>query len=95
MLEVFDSLQLPIAVLANASIYRYCPSVMDAFRARGAEVVAHGRTNSEAQGTMTEAQELELIRTTTAAVAQHEGGNRPQGWLGPWISQSSGMLCKN
>jgi allantoinase len=43
MLELFDSLELPMAVLANASIYRYCPSVMDAFRARGAEVQKHNR----------------------------------------------------
>lgn len=38
MLDLFDELGLPMAVLANASIYRYCPSVMDAFRARNAEV---------------------------------------------------------
>ena len=44
MLELFDALSLPMAVLANASIYRYCPGVMAAFRDRKAEVVAHGRT---------------------------------------------------
>jgi hypothetical protein len=42
MLDLFDSLQLPMAVLANASIYRYCPTVMDAFRARKAEVNERG-----------------------------------------------------
>ena len=40
MLDLFDALGLPMAVLANASIYRYCPSVMDAFRARNAEVTS-------------------------------------------------------
>ena len=48
-------------MLPNSSIYKHCPAVMDAFRDMGAEVVGHGRTNSEAQGGMTEALETELI----------------------------------
>jgi len=88
MLELFDALSLPMAVLANASIYRYCPGVMAAFRERKAEVVAHGRTNSEAQGALPEPEEAALIADTTAELAAHEDGTPPAGWLGPWISQS-------
>jgi len=36
-------------VLTNSSMYDYAPEVLDAFRARGDEILAHGRTNSERQ----------------------------------------------
>ena len=52
LIDLFDSLSLPVSVLVNSSIYAHCPTVMDAFRARGDEVVAHGRTNSERQGVL-------------------------------------------
>jgi peptidoglycan/xylan/chitin deacetylase (PgdA/CDA1 family) len=87
MLELFDELSLPASVLVNSSIYGYCPEVMEAVRARGDEVVGHGRTNSERQGVLDEAEERRLIAETTAAIAAHEG-RKPDGWLGPWISQS-------
>ncbi|HSM80127.1 MAG TPA: polysaccharide deacetylase family protein [Nodosilinea sp.] len=87
LLELFDQLALPVAVLANAAIYDYCPEVMAAFRDRGHEVVAHGRTNSERQSTLGAAEEAALIAEATATLTHHEG-QRPQGWLGPWIAQS-------
>lgn len=87
LIDLFDELSLPVSVLANSSIYGYCPEVMDAFRARGDEVVGHGRTNSERQGILSEEQERQLIADCTAVIARAEG-QAPAGWLGPWISQS-------
>src|SRR5207237_5806612 len=49
LLELFQSLNLPLAVLANTALYDYCPQVLSAFRARGDEMVAHGATNSQRQ----------------------------------------------
>ena len=66
-------------------MYRHAPQAVAAFR--DVEIIGHGRTNSERQGTLTEAEELTLIGETTAAIEKHSG-KRPQGWLGPWISQS-------
>jgi peptidoglycan/xylan/chitin deacetylase (PgdA/CDA1 family) len=88
LLDLFDSLGMPVSALVNSSIYGYCPEVMDAFRARGDEVVAHGRTNSERQGSLGEEDERLLIGEATSVIAQHEG-SPPRGWLGPWISQSN------
>jgi allantoinase len=93
MLELLDELGLPASVLVNSSIYGYCPQVMEAVRARGQngghlEVVGHGRTNSERQGVLPEAEERRLIAETTEVIAAAEGAP-PQGWLGPWISQSA------
>ena len=87
LLELLDELALPAAALVNASIYDHCPQVIAAFRARGDEIVAHGVTNAERQGTMSSADERALIAKTTAAIAAAEGAP-PRGWLGPWISQS-------
>ncbi|HEY9567331.1 MAG TPA: polysaccharide deacetylase family protein [Thalassobaculum sp.] len=87
LLDEFYRLELPVTVLANSSAYAECPQVMAAFRRRGDEVVAHGRSNAERQGVLDEAGERALIAEATAVVEREEG-RRPQGWLGPWISQS-------
>jgi len=88
MIECLDALALPASVLVNTAIYDHCPQVMAAFRGRGDEVVAHGRTNSEQQADLSEIQERQMIGEVTAAIESHEG-ERPQGWLGPWISESA------
>jgi len=83
--ELFASLKLPISLLVNADIYRHAPQTVTAFA--DAEIIGHGRSNSERQGTLGEADERALIAETTRAIEQHSG-TRPHGWLGPWISQS-------
>jgi peptidoglycan/xylan/chitin deacetylase (PgdA/CDA1 family) len=87
LLDLFEEVGMPATVLVNASIYGYCPEVMDAVRARGDEVAGHGRTNSERQGVLPETEERRLIAETTAVIRAAEG-KPPAGWLGPWISQS-------
>lgn len=87
MLDMFDTLGLPAGVLVNTAIYDHCPQVVAAFRGRGDEIIAHGRSNSERQGDFDEADERNLIAEATAALAEAEG-KAPAGWLGPWISES-------
>lgn len=88
LLDLFDQFELQASVLVNSSIYGHCPEVMEAVTARGDEIVGHGRSNAERQGTLGEAEERALIEEATAVIAAH-AGRRPQGWLGPWISQSA------
>ena len=85
--DAFDEFALPASVLVNSWLYDEAPELIAAFRARGDEIVAHGRTNSERQGSMTEAEERAMIAEVTARIAAEEGRS-PAGWLGPWISQS-------
>lgn len=85
--ETLDRLDMPASVLVNSRLYRDCPGLIEAFRARGDEIVGHGRTNAERQGTLDEAAERALIAEATAELLQREG-RAPAGWLGPWISQS-------
>jgi allantoinase len=84
MLEEFG---LPVTLLVNSEIYETAPAIVAAFREAGHEVAAHGRTNSEAQGLLGEAGEANLIRGATETIAAHEG-QKPRGWLGPWLSES-------
>src|SRR6056297_1393186 len=55
LIELFDSLDLPATVLANSAMYDYAPDLMAAHRARGDEIAAHGRTNSDRQSDLDEA----------------------------------------
>ena len=50
MLDAFDALRLPMAALVNSAMYDYAPELVAACRARGDEIVGHGRTNAERQG---------------------------------------------
>jgi allantoinase len=87
MRDVFDELDLPVSVIANSAMYAYAPELMAAFRARGDEVIGHGRSNSERQSTLPAAQESALIHEATAVLTRAEG-KAPQGWLSPWIAES-------
>ncbi|CAO4134690.1 polysaccharide deacetylase family protein [Methylorubrum extorquens] len=85
--DMLDDLRMPASILVNSRIYRDCPGLIEAFRARGDEIVGHGRSNAERQGTLSEAEEHALIAEATAVLTREEG-RAPAGWLGPWISQS-------
>jgi peptidoglycan/xylan/chitin deacetylase (PgdA/CDA1 family) len=83
--ELFAELKLPVSLIVNADMVAQAPQALAAFP--GAELVGHGRSNSERQGALPEADERALIAESTAALTKYSG-TRPRGWLGPWISQS-------
>jgi allantoinase len=85
LIDEFDAFQIPVSLLLNSEIYEHCPEVVDAFRARGAEIVGHGRTNSEHQNDFTEDGERRLIGEVTEAITRHEGRS-PRGWLSPGVN---------
>jgi peptidoglycan/xylan/chitin deacetylase (PgdA/CDA1 family) len=87
-LELFEALKLPVGVLINTALYDYCPEVIEAFVKRGDELIGHGHTNSERQGTLSEAEERKLLEGCRTRIAR-ESGRAPQGWLSPWISESA------
>jgi peptidoglycan/xylan/chitin deacetylase (PgdA/CDA1 family) len=86
--DLFESLGFPASVLVNSALYDEAPELLAAFRERGDEVVGHGRTNSERQGDLAEAEERVLIAEATRVMREAEG-KPPTGWLGPWISESA------
>lgn len=88
LLDLFEAEGFPASVLLNTDLYDEAPDLVAAFRARGDEIVGHGRTNSERQGVLAEPEERALIEEATARLRAEEG-RAPQGWLGPWISESA------
>jgi peptidoglycan/xylan/chitin deacetylase (PgdA/CDA1 family) len=91
LLELADACALPYGLLVNTALYDYCPEMIAAFRARGDEIVAHGRTNGERQVDMHLDAERACIAEATQAIARHEG-RAPRGWLAPYISQTHDSL---
>ena len=85
-MELFDRLELKTTALLNSAAIMKCPDLARACRDRGDEIAAHGQTNAEAQGHMTEDAERAMIARTLDHFDQL--GVRPAGWLGPWISES-------
>ncbi|MFB9971114.1 polysaccharide deacetylase [Pseudoroseomonas cervicalis] len=74
-------------MLLNSAMYDHAPELVAAHRKRGDEIAGHGRTNSERQSLMPEAEERALIEAATAAIAAAEG-KPPTGWLSPWIAET-------
>ena len=85
--DLFVQLAMPATILVNSALYSHAPELIAAFRERGDEIVAHGRTNSQSQAGLAEAAERDLIEAGTAEIARQEG-RRPAGWLGPWIAET-------
>ena len=77
----------PVGAVVNTALYDHSPDVVQAFAARGDELIAHGHTNAERQGSLTEADERALIAHCRARM-EHAHGVAPAGWLSPWISES-------
>ncbi len=86
LLDILDDLEIPAVALPNSALAEHAPRILDAFRERGGEIVAHGRTNAEKPGSFSERDEARLIADTTEALTT--GGTRPLGWLAPHISES-------
>ena len=80
LLRLFDELALPAAHNVNSLIYENHPDIMKAIRARGDEVVGHGRTNSELVAGRWEHDEARIIQEATETIARFEG-QPPAGWL--------------
>lgn len=91
MIEIFDELKLPAACLVNSYLYDTHPDVMEAIRARGDEIVGHGRTNSEKPGMRPEEDERKLIVEATETIKRKEG-KAPEGWMTPMMNQSKVTL---
>ena len=86
-LELFDSLGLPAASLINTALYDHCPELVAACVQRGHELVGHGHSNAERQGTLHEASERALLQMCRDRI-QTDSGQQAAGWLSPWISES-------
>jgi allantoinase len=88
LFDMFDELGIPIEAQLNTAIYEAAPDIPERLRQRGDEILGHGETNSEEQGHLREAEERAMIARVTATIERNEG-QKPIGWMSPWISNSA------
>jgi hypothetical protein len=91
LFDLLDELGLPAAHNCNSLVYDYAPQIMDALRARGDEVVAHGRSNAENLRGLWEPDEERILREITETITQREGA-APKGWMGSGAYETSNTL---
>ncbi|HEY2133507.1 MAG TPA: polysaccharide deacetylase family protein, partial [Acetobacteraceae bacterium] len=91
LLDRLSSLGIRPAILLNSAIYDHAPALIDAARAAGAEIVAHGHSNSDTLATMPAAEEAAYLRGVRDRIASHEGAP-PRGWSSPWLAHSQATI---
>jgi len=82
---LLDELGLPASHLINTSLFHYAPQILQRIKARGDEVIAHGRTNAERHAGMWEKDEARFIAEVRDEIIEH-WGQAPRGWMAPWMS---------
>jgi allantoinase len=81
LFEILDELKLPATILLNSDVCLHYPDIVEKIRARGDDVLGHGRTNSERMETFWEEDEARIIKECTDVISHHLG-TRPTGWMG-------------
>ena len=89
--EVLRSLGIPPTVLLNTDVYDEAPAVLEAARRAGAEIVGHGRSNSDSLSQMTPDAERTYLIHVADRIRAHEGA-APGGWSSPWLSHTPATL---
>ena len=84
-------LGIPPTVLLNTDVYDEAPAVLEAARRAGAEIVGHGRSNSDSLSGMTPDAERAYL-TDVADRIRAARGRRPGGWSSPWLSHTPATL---
>src|SRR6267143_1151393 len=89
LFEILDELKLPATILLNSSVCYHYPNIIEKIKARGDDVLGHGRTNAELLRPMWEQDEARAIQECTEVIEKHVGV-RPTGWMGSSSDSLSG-----
>lgn len=91
LLDTLGELAIPPTVLLNTQVYDDAPRVTDAARDAGAEIVAHGISNSDALSALSASEEAAYLAAVAARVEREEG-RPPGGWSSPWLAHTERTL---
>lgn len=80
------------SVLLNTDVYDEAPEVLTAARAVGAEIVAHGRSNSDSLTLCAPGTEAAYVSQVAARIEAREGV-APGGWSSPWLAHTPTSLA--
>lgn len=79
------------AMLLNTNVYHEAPEVLAAARAVGAEIVGHGRSNSDSLTALPAGTEAAYVAEVASRIAAEEGA-APGGWSSPWLAHTPTSL---
>ena len=79
------------AVLLNTDVYDEAPEVLVAARRVGAEIVGHGRSNSDSLTTLPAGTEAAYVAGVASRIEAEEGA-APGGWSSPWLAHTPTSL---
>lgn len=88
LFEILDELNLPASILLNSMVCYHYPDIIEKIKARGDDVLGHGRSNSESLRGLWEHDEARVIRETTEVIEKYVGV-RPTGWMGPAAGETN------
>ena len=88
LFEILDQLKLPASILLNSSVCYHYPEIVEKIKARGDDVLGHGRTNSEVMKPLWADDEARVIQEITEVIEKYIGV-KPTGWMGPAASESN------
>ena len=91
LFDVLGRLGIPPSVLLNTDVYDEAPDVLDAARAVSAEIVGHGRSNSDSLAGMAPDVERAYLTDVADRILKQEGV-APGGWSSPWLSHTPATL---
>lgn len=79
------------AVLLNTDVYDGTPEVLTAARAVRAEIVGHGRSNSDSLTALPAGAEAAYVAEVASRIEAEEG-MAPGGWSSPWLAHTPTSL---
>ena len=89
LFEILDELKLPATILLNSSVCYNYPEIVEKIKARGDDVLGHGRTNAETCcGRCGSTTRRAPSQECTEVIEKHVGV-RPTGWMGPGALESN------
>lgn len=91
LFDLLGRLGIPPTVLLNTDVYDEAPDVLEAARKVSAEIVGHGRSNSDSLPGMAPDAERAYL-TDVAERIRVEEGQAPGGWSSPWLSHTPATL---
>jgi peptidoglycan/xylan/chitin deacetylase (PgdA/CDA1 family) len=87
MIDLFDECGVRASAITNSDVCKHYPQIVEAGVQRDWAWIGHGQTNSILQANMAEDEEAafldEMVATFDGALPK-----RPQGWLGPALSET-------
>ena len=89
--KILQDLDFPVSVALNSQACEYYPQVVRACIDMGWELMAHGRNNNEHLSGRNEDEERDIIAGALSAIEAFSG-QRPRGWLGPAVTETTQTL---